>query len=241
MQGVHLRRGELVLLAGGPGAAKSTIALNLAARISGCWTMYFSADSNPAEQSVRGLAIVSGLTTKEIEEDLSRAGEDYYLDMLAERLPHIAWSFDSTPRLEDIRKELLCYGMVHGAYPDLVVVDNLRDVQVDDPGNSSEFQVQNGILKKLKALAHKTGACVLVLHHVNGEYQNSSKPVPLNGIENKLGNFPQTVFTVSRTGTNMGLHPVKNRTGAADAQGGMRISLYADLERASIKDNFWEK
>src|SRR5699024_1585879 len=58
--GTQFRRGQLALIAAGPGTGKSAFVLNYALR-SGVSCMYFSADSDAFVQLARSLAILGGL------------------------------------------------------------------------------------------------------------------------------------------------------------------------------------
>ena len=78
----------------------------------------------------------------------------------------------------------------------------------------------------------------MVLHHATGEYENGDKPIPLGGIEYKAGKLPDLCLTLTREETEMRVAPVKNRGGYADATGKKHVTLYAEMGRMLISEQF---
>jgi replicative DNA helicase len=100
---IILRRAEVSMIAGTPGAGKSTLALALAlrARIP---TLYLSADTNAHTMAMRLYSMITGVSQSEAEKVISEdpVGARERLALAS----HIYWSFDSNPSLGDIDDEV---------------------------------------------------------------------------------------------------------------------------------------
>jgi predicted ATP-dependent serine protease len=72
-EGIILRRAEVTIIAGTPGAGKSSIALHIAARLKQP-TLYFSADTNVHTMAMRLLAMKAKITQQEAEYMLKTDG-----------------------------------------------------------------------------------------------------------------------------------------------------------------------
>jgi hypothetical protein len=193
--GVKLRRGELVMWAGRSGSAKSSFALWLAMK----WalpTLYFSADMSPWQASVRLAAAQQGKTITEIEGELS---EGTFVP--GEALP-IQFAFDSSPTLDDMEDELDAYVEAWGRWPELIFVDNLRNV---DAMHDNEYGGQNFVLDWMHGITRKTGAGLHVLHHTQLAVNTREPfaPQPRWAIKNKVDELPETILT-------LGLDPESN-------------------------------
>lgn len=222
--GVHFRRGQLVLVCGGPGTGKSGFALNYALRAR-VPTLYLSADSDAYTQLSRSIAITTGRTLEEAEELI--LADD--LSGVAEQLAGhpMRLNYSASPTLADIELSIESYEEVYGDYPALVIIDNVTNVQADTGEDGDPFSGLEGLMDYLHTMARETQACVLGLHHVTGTYNDSEKPIPLSGVKGQITRVPEMVITLHRpySGT-LGASPVKNRGGKADASG----NTFAELE-----------
>lgn len=228
--GVRLRRGQLAMLASAPNAGKSMTALVMAIRMQ-VPTLYFSADTDAHDSLLRAAAHVTGETLDGVEAGME-ADADRYLGHL-DSLRHISWCFDPGPTLEDIDLELQAYIEVQGEPPALIVIDNLINVSMDD---ADEFRGLRLIMAALHHLARESGACVLVLHHVTGEFDGTDKPPPRRALHGKVAHLPEVILTLAGNGAFIGIACVKNRSGASDPQALNPVWLKADFERAQITD-----
>jgi hypothetical protein len=156
-------RRTVVLLDGDPGLGKSTIALDLAARVTRGWEM------PPAGGPCEG-AEPEGVLLLSAEDDLARtirprldaAGAD----------PALVWFLQAIRTADDERPPVLPWdltlaeGMILEHDVRLVVVDPLM-AYLD--GNISSFKDQDvrRCMHRLTLLAHKTGAAILVIRHLN--------------------------------------------------------------------------
>jgi hypothetical protein len=113
------------------------------------------------------------------------------------------------------------------------VVDTLLNIA----GSGDDSTARMGqAMEEFHALAQLTGAHVLVLHHVTGQYDDGDKPVPLGGLVNKLSKLPAQILTLYTRDGDVFACPVKNRQGKADPDGSMQVRLRFDKERMRFRD-----
>lgn len=212
-QGVEIRGGELTIIAGQPAAGKSALALATALRI-GRPTLYFCADTAAWTMLLRVVAMVSGMTQDKVE---SKLNQDLgFADGAFESVRFVRWCFDSAPTLADIDVEVEAYNEVWGAYPELIVIDNLVDVSDGDDEWGGIRRTQ----KELKFLARDTGAALLVLHHVTEAFKVEEGAAPSrSSILGKDTRLPALVLTVTNEDGYLGVAVVKNRYGKCDPSG----------------------
>lgn len=233
--GIKVHRGQLVLVAAGPGCGKSVLALNMILKADPMVrTLYFSADSDAFTQTTRALSIMTGQTLDESAEDVLY-GKDTPEPF---HVAPVRFSFNTGPTVADIRLQLEAWHEVYGGYPELVVIDNVTDIVPDDD-DGDPFSGVESILGYLDELAKLTGSTVLALHHVTGPYNDSDKPVPLSGLKGQVGRKPQLVLTMYKETSSYGdttlfVSAVKNREGQADSSGRTAVSLRFDGPRAFI-------
>jgi predicted ATP-dependent serine protease len=101
---IVVRRSELTLIAGTPGAGKSSLALALVAHAK-MPTFYLSADTNAHTMSMRMYSMLTGKTQAEAEQIISNNPEDVSR-LFESECAEIRWSFDSTPSLADLDDEI---------------------------------------------------------------------------------------------------------------------------------------
>lgn len=209
--GVGLAKGVLSMVASGPGVGKSAFALQVAHRLN-LRTLYVSADTDSWTVTVRALANASGHPQSYIRQLVEGGYESDDLDIALHQLRHIQFSFD-TFTTREINDDVLAYGVIHGEYPELIVVDNVRNFARD---GDNEVSAQQKVMDEMHALAATTGAHVMCLHHAQGMYHGGDKAVPLDGIENKITQLPAVVLTLFRKDPYVYVVPVKNRLGKSD-------------------------
>lgn len=227
--GLNLRKGTLVMVAGMPGSQKSGLAEFLVAK----WklpTLYFSADQDQHDTMTRLASIVTGHATHDVAASL-RVGEDeYYREALA-GLP-ISFVYDSAPSLDDIQGELDAYVELYDAWPEVIVIDNLINVQLE---HDSEWAALRLILTELQALARLTGALVVVLHHM-AEYTDPLFPPPRKALHGKVSQRPEVILSLAFVGESNELRValVKNRGGRADPTGKTWRTLAVQPDRTTF-------
>jgi hypothetical protein len=190
--GAIFRQGQLVLIGAGSGTGKSAFALTLAIG-SQAKAIYFSADSGPGTQLSRAVSMLTEKPLYEVQKDIERG--NYYDDVLGE-IKRVRWDFNAGPSQDDIEDAVDAYAFLHGEYPEIIVVDNLLNVVTDDDGES--YKTGENILLFLLELARKTGACVIVLHHLVGEYDDGNKPAPMSALRGKVSKIPEMILTLFR-------------------------------------------
>jgi KaiC/GvpD/RAD55 family RecA-like ATPase len=221
--GFTLRRGQLSMIAAAPGVGKSALALDLVMRTK-MRSLYISADTDSFTMGLRAAAKMSGHPQAQVEKGLAdETIAPMYHDLLA-KLWNVRFAFDCAS-MEDVRDEVFAYATAHGAYAPIVVVDNLVNVADGD----DDYRAMRSAVQDLDRLAHNTGAHVMVLHHATGRYEDGDTPIPQSGLENKVAKIPAQILTLTRNGSRMGVHIVKNRAGKADPKGGLHAGLYVDL------------
>lgn len=231
-------RGQLCLVAAGPGTGKSAFVLTLALKAK-VPTLYFSADSDAFTQLTRSISILN-------EIPLEQSAKLVLSDQLEEvkssfdGVP-IRFNYDASPSLDTIEVSMESYEEVYGDFPALVVVDNITNLRSGGDSDDDPFAGLEALLDYLHTMARKTGACVIGLHHVKGEYNDSDKPIPLSGIKGQISRVPELILTLRRQPSDFGpdtLHvsTVKQRGGKADPSGHDSAELEFIGDSMTIRD-----
>jgi hypothetical protein len=104
---IIIRRAEVSMIAGTPGAGKSTLALAIALRTK-VPTLYISADTNAHTMAMRLLSMISGQSQSVAEQMLIENVDDSRKE-INENSGHIFWSFESAPSLVDLDLEVSAF------------------------------------------------------------------------------------------------------------------------------------
>jgi hypothetical protein len=246
--GVKFRRSQLSLIAAAPGGGKSAFATYEAVHAaygefeeSPVPTLYFSADTDKKTLGSRITASVTRLTVDEAEIRLD-SHEEKVWNTLEQNTNHIWFCWDRGPSIDDLEMEVQAFAHVMGDWPHKIVVDNLKNIWVEESGEGGEHIRYDRVLDWLHQLAGITGAHVMVLHHVTGYYETGNMPIPLSGILGKVTKPFGLILTMYKAWDNMlGLCVVKNRTGRAEADGSHVIYMPYDLERMQFIDKVQEQ
>ena len=237
-EGTRFLRGQLALVAAGPGVGKSAFVLSYALR-SKVSCLYFSADSDAFVQLSRSLAILGGMNMTD-SSNAVLAGDYERIKGLVGDVP-IRFNYAPSPTLDTITTQVHAYEELHGDYPELIVVDNALDV-VMEGGEIDQAQSLDALMAWLHELARTTDACVIVLHHVTGPYNDANQPIPLSGVKGQIGRVPELILTLHKALGEYGgpdeirVSTVKNRGQKADPTGQSFVSLDFDGYRMSIQD-----
>jgi predicted ATP-dependent serine protease len=227
---IVLRRAEVSMIAGTPGAGKSTLALALALRMQAP-TLYLSADTNAHTMAMRLYSMITGVSQSEAEKIISEDPINSRNNLAL--ASHIYWSFDSAPSLSDIDDEVTAIEELLGEAPALIVIDNLMDISMD---GGEEFSNMRSALKELKYLARDTNAAILVLHHTQEGYVGDPCQ-PRSSLQGKVAQLPALILTVGQSGNGLlGVAAVKNRYGRADQSGKSPVWLQFNPEYMFIAD-----
>jgi KaiC/GvpD/RAD55 family RecA-like ATPase len=229
---VFLRKGQLTLITAAPGTGKSAVVQAMLQRGSEDGrvnqTLYYSADTDESTMWVRAAAIATGFETSDIERAVREGTFAGYEAEVRASTRHMDMVYGSSPSGEEILQEFEAYAVKYGVYPEVFVMDNLANCYA---GEGDEFAALQGNCDFLHSLARDTKAAIITLHHTTGEYTNGDKPIPRSGIRGKIDKTPETILTLHRTGEQLWVSPVKNRTGKADPRATWNLPLYADLSR----------
>lgn len=237
--GTRFLRGQLVLIAAGPGTGKSCFVLSYALK-SGVSCLYFSADSDAFVQLSRSLAILGGLNMAEAGE-LALSMDYDRINKIIGSCP-VRFSYNPTPTLGHIERQVLAYEELYGDFPELIVVDNALDVSMDGL-EDDQSQSLDALMAWLHDLARTTGACVICLHHVTGPFNDADKPIPLSGVKGQIGRVPELILTLHKQVDEFAdrdilrVSTVKNRGYKADPSGQHFNELVFDGFRMSITDD----
>ena len=228
---ISVRRGEVSMIAGPPGAGKSTAALAIAVR-SQVPTLYASADSHESTMAIRSLAMVLNIPQADAEEKMANDPQ-WASSILKDNIGHIRWMFDASPTLADLEDEINVYREVMGANPELVVVDNAVDVTHE---SGDEFSSLRSLMREVKWWARDTSAAFLILHHTSEGYEGYPCP-PRASLHGKIAQVPSLIVTLSSEQPGlMAAAAVKNRYGPADATGKTAVWMDYFPTTMTLKD-----
>lgn len=231
-EGVHFRRGQLTLIAAAPGVGKSVLALTLALR-SGAPGYYASADTDAFTMYLRAGAMFTGWSTVDIENAVKHENT-HHVDVLLESKNNVRMDFAGRIDVESLEDDLKAYATTYGEWPHFIIVDNISNMDMDGEG----YQALEMACDYLHELGRTTGAAIIALHHVTGEYDDGIKPVPLSGLRGKISKVPEMILTLYRNAESSRLFvcPVKNRTGRNDSSAQWQIPLMYDPARMKLGD-----
>jgi predicted ATP-dependent serine protease len=210
--GIAIRRGEVTMIAGIPGAGKSTLALAISLR-SRVPTLYVCADTNAHTIATRLYSMVVGVSQRDAEIVMENAPEQAK-DRLKDTR-NIFWCFDSSIELDTIDEELKAFEELRGEPPHLMIVDNLIDLT----GGVVETAAAQEALQALKLFARENNTAVVVLHHTKEGYPGNPCQ-PMSAVQGMVNQTPALILTVGQAAGNMfGVAAVKNRYGKSDNAG----------------------
>jgi len=219
------------MIAGPPGAGKSTVALAIAIK-SRVPTLYASMDSHESTMAIRSLAMITGFPQAEVEEHMTNSPE-WAAGILKEHAGHVKWMFDASPTLNDLEDEINVYRELQGDNPTLIVVDNAVDVTHD---SGDEFSSLRSLMREVKWWSRDTNAAFLILHHTSEGYEGHPCP-PRAALHGKIAQVPSLVMTLSSAQPGMmAAAPVKNRYGPADATGQSAVWMEYNPTTMTLKD-----
>ncbi|MDM4721871.1 AAA family ATPase [Micromonospora sp. WMMA1363] len=236
-EGIHFRRGQFSLIAAAPGVGKSILALTVSLR-AGSPGYYASADTDAHTTYLRAGAMLTGWSTSDIEHAVT-CGNTADVDARLNALSFVRMDFAGRVEIDSLEADLKAYAMVYGEWPHFIVIDNLSNL--DSEGD--RFQALEYSCDYLHELGRKTGAAVIALHHVTGEYDDGIRPVPLSGLRGKISKVPEMILTLHRSpdSTRLFVCPVKNRSGRNAAAATWNVALAYDLPRMRITDALSDK
>jgi len=225
--GVTPRAGQLVMIFGQTGSGKSTFILHYLNEMN-VPSILYSADTDAQDSISRLGAMRTGWTVDQVSDAISNGAADYISDQVYDS--KIQWCWDSSPTLQDIVDELDAYVELNDAYPRVIVVDNLMNVEAETDDEQGGLRL---VLKELHRLAHETGITVFLLHHAREE-GDPLLPSGRDKLKGKASELPEVILSVSLDQVRQLFHiaAVKVRSGKSDPTGNTYVSLKADPARA---------
>ncbi len=227
-KGFAFRRRNLQAVCGRSGSCKSTSILDYLIRV-GLPSLYFSADTDASDQMAREASNRSGHPVRSVTEAIENGAEDLYDEYLADS--NIEWCFESSPTIEDIFDVVSAYVEKYDAYPQIIVVDNLLNVEAGNDDNGGLRYIE----KQLHRLARLTGAAVIVIHHTR-EVGDPTRPQPKSEIDNKIDKLIERIITVAIDGNAWRVASVKNRNGWCNSEGTDYVQMEIDPSRAKLME-----
>ena len=229
--GISIRRGEVSMIAGPPGAGKSSLALAIAV-MSGVPTLYVSCDSHESTMALRTISMVTKRSQLEVEQAML-TDPQWASHIIHDHAGHIKWMFDASPTLGDLEDEVNTYRMIMGEDPELVIVDNAVDITHEQ---GDEFSSLRSLMREVKWWSRDTGSAFCILHHTSEGYHGHPCP-PRSALHGKIAQIPSLVLTLSSDEPGlMAVAAVKNRYGPADATGKTAVWMDYHPSTMQIKD-----
>lgn len=193
--GVRPRAGEVIMIAGRSGTQKSGLALWWVLNMK-LPTLYFSADMSAFQASVRIACSVTGKTTEQVELGMADPALREGFERAIESVP-ITFSFGSPISWQAVDSELDAYVELHNAYPEVMVLDNLMDID----GASADYTAQMEAMQQISDLSRATGATVIVLHHASDKTWDAKadpwKPPSRDQIKGGMSEKPELSLSVA--------------------------------------------
>lgn len=217
----NIHRGDLVELLAAPKVGKSMLALNAAvgAAERGVPVLYHSSDTRLWAQAARVVSILTGETTRSVEER-----RDYWSGWLEGVGLPLRWSSAAVwagnfQELLDAEREFL------GEYPGLVIVDVVADLVRNEEDINRAFRT-------LHACADRTGATIFALHHVKrGDAADGNMFVSMTDGVYGGERIAEIVITLWKASEGrLACHLAKNRQGID----GKTVNLPVDYSRAKV-------
>lgn len=228
--GAHIRRSQLSMVAAASGTGKTAFVLDWmlhinAGRPDPLHVLYHCMDTDRGSVGTRVAAAVADMPLYAAQEALLGAGDEELERRVAKATRHLSFSFNPSPTCVDLAAEAGRFAEVHGCWPDVIIVDNLLDIDMED-GEPADMA------KWLKNHAGDTGAAVVLLHHVTGPHADGGDVVPLSGILGQVNKPQRLILTLCMPMTGvMRVSVVKNSNGPADKTGHQYTDILCDLER----------
>jgi hypothetical protein len=204
------------MVAGVPGSFKSIWALNAVYEWSknGVSVMYFSADGDEFTVVRRLAGIITGDNADVVESRMTRNDTERYENALA-TLDGIEFEYEQFD-FEEMVIRIKSYEQVYGAFPDVIILDNL----IDFVSSYTAFDEMQALIKEFDGIAKEYKLHVMFLHHAKlTTPPKPSRPVPLwqpprdDEISGKLTQLPTVALTMAASALNLNVACVKNRNG----------------------------
>jgi len=201
------------MVAAAQGRGKTAFVTNYVAQCPSMATLYLSPDSDVMTVAPRMLATLSQKPTRAILTDIDGGNKTPHLET-AKALSNVDFVWNKGLTFEEIDEEILAFERKWGHNPDLIVLDNVRDVYPDEfleGGDTARFEKT---CEYFGQIAADTGACCMLLHHVTGENENGDTPPDRKSMQNKIGKGSRlTIMLYAPNEYELGVVINKNSSG----------------------------
>ena len=220
-----VNRSQVTLVTGPPSAGKSLLMMNLAVRFRvPTLAMFF--DSDPLTVAARFGAILTNEYFSKVKADI-----DGYADAL-QRIKDLQVVFQGES-LDDIRIQGEAFEARYGAYPSLLIIDNLGNLT---SSLGDEWAVLKAYTLELDKLAKEWECAIVVSHHMTDI--TTCEPLQRDKILGKVAQYPRLIYSVGFNPNNGAykIAVVKNSQGPSDPQAVDPIVMYADPSRMFLDE-----
>lgn len=228
--GVHPRKGEVMMVAGRSGTQKSGFALWWTAEMN-VPTLYMSADMSGFQASVRLACMKTGQTTEEVEAGMAGPRAHEYTEALADL--KTTFAFGGPITWSNLDSELEAYVELWDAYPDMIVLDNLMDIE----GADSDYAGQMDAMQNISAISRETGASMLVLHHASDKSWDAKtdpwSPPSRSEVKGGLSEKPELTLSVALDPESLDyrIACIKQRMGPSDPTAKRFVTLKCEPDK----------
>lgn len=216
------------MISGRPGSFKTMLALNAIVNM-GLPTLGFSNDSDDLTVFSRLLAIDTGQLSEDMEDWISSNPDEAALAL--GKFDFIDWNFFANPTMDDVWLETYAHHEANGQWPKVILVDILKNVQLD--GGGDEWASLREVMLQSLVLARETDAAVILVHHATDGARGY--PVPTRAeVLGKVGALPALMVNVGMDADNqMWVAGVKVRKGKSDpdAKNAFRMTVQPECAR----------
>lgn len=230
--GALLYPGAVSLVAGGPGSMKTITALNVVNNLR-VPTMYVSNDSTQFTIIDRVFSLLTDSESIVNRPLLNNAPEKAAAALKA--WEKIQFDFDSKPSVEDMVINCEAFFEIHGAYPKLMVLDILMNVDHDGVAEQNYWK----LMPELKEMASDMKMSLMGIHHTSENAKGEPCP-PQSAIMGKANQLPELIITQTPMrypdGKKIAYAVVKNRNGDSDVSGKTYFELPVEPAKFKILD-----
>lgn len=225
--------GAVSLLAGGPGSMKTITALNIVNQLR-VPTMYISNDSTQFTIIDRVFSLLTGSESVSNKSILNNEPERAAKALKA--WEKVQFDFDSKPSIEDMVINCEAFHEVHGAYPKLMVLDILMNVDHEGVAEQNYWR----LMPELKEMASDMKMALLGVHHTSENAKYDVCP-PMSAIMGKANQLPELIITQAPIKASddkivIAYAVVKNRNGPSDVTGNTHFVLPVFPSRFKIEE-----
>lgn len=222
----QINRGQLTLIVGPASAGKSLFAMNYICRAK-VPTLAFFLDSDPLTVASRFGAILADETFYHVKSNI-----DSYTNVLQD-VKDVQTVFQGED-LNDIKLQVEAYEARYGAYPSMILIDNLGNMT---SSLGDEWAVLKAYTLELNNLALKWQCAIVATHHTTD--LNSCEPAQRTAILGRITQYPRLIFSIgfNPQSKEYKVAVVKNSQGPSDPQAFNPVIMWADTARMKLMES----